>query len=158
MSMSARTWWPAPSASCGRTTQRPRRTVKPDTAETSTSSVSSQSSVTAQLLTDTLPVMSWPANRDNVNLTARRLPAPAAKSGQLDDSDLEVFRKQAACLNFPAEFHFGKLTGERLQSFHCARHTHSSKQRGWRIEVRINFPFPPLFQTCVLRRRRLPQT
>ncbi|KAF0033770.1 hypothetical protein F2P81_013836 [Scophthalmus maximus] len=32
------------------------------------------------------------------------------KSGQLDDSDLEVFRKQAACLNFPAEFHFGKLT------------------------------------------------
>jgi len=29
------------------------------------------------------------------------------KSGKLDDAHLEVFKKQAACLDFPAEFHFG---------------------------------------------------
>ncbi|XP_053181762.1 uncharacterized protein LOC128365141 isoform X3 [Scomber japonicus] len=29
------------------------------------------------------------------------------KAGKLDDDDLEVFKKQAACLNFPANFHFG---------------------------------------------------
>ncbi|XP_054467452.1 uncharacterized protein LOC129101600 [Anoplopoma fimbria] len=32
------------------------------------------------------------------------------KTGKLDDSHLEVFKKQAACLNFPAEFHFGEST------------------------------------------------
>ncbi|XP_019956439.2 uncharacterized protein [Paralichthys olivaceus] len=32
------------------------------------------------------------------------------KSGKLDDADLDVFKKQAACLNFPAEFHFGEAT------------------------------------------------
>ncbi|CAB1438415.1 unnamed protein product [Pleuronectes platessa] len=32
----------------------------------------------------------------------------AAKSGKLDDADLDVFKKQAACLNFPAEFHFSE--------------------------------------------------
>ncbi|CAK6970493.1 uncharacterized protein LOC128365141 isoform X1 [Scomber scombrus] len=32
------------------------------------------------------------------------------KSGKLDDDDLEVFKKQAACLNFAADFHFGGIT------------------------------------------------
>ncbi|XP_053181761.1 uncharacterized protein LOC128365141 isoform X2 [Scomber japonicus] len=32
------------------------------------------------------------------------------KAGKLDDDDLEVFKKQAACLNFPADFHFGGIT------------------------------------------------
>ncbi|KAL6114334.1 uncharacterized protein ACO6RY_05123 [Pungitius sinensis] len=32
------------------------------------------------------------------------------KTGKLDLPDLEVFKKQAACLNFPPEFHFGETT------------------------------------------------
>ncbi|CAK6970491.1 uncharacterized protein LOC128365141 isoform X3 [Scomber scombrus] len=32
------------------------------------------------------------------------------KSGKLDDDDLEVFKKQAACLNFAANFHFAGIT------------------------------------------------
>jgi len=32
------------------------------------------------------------------------------KSGKLDDAQLEVFKKQAACLNFAADFHFGQIT------------------------------------------------
>ncbi|XP_029998637.1 uncharacterized protein LOC115425317 [Sphaeramia orbicularis] len=32
------------------------------------------------------------------------------KSGKLDPFDLEVFKKQASCLNFPSEFHFGHST------------------------------------------------
>lgn len=32
------------------------------------------------------------------------------KSGTLDASDLEVFKKQAECLNFPSDFHFGEGT------------------------------------------------
>ncbi|XP_034450645.1 uncharacterized protein LOC117767279 [Hippoglossus hippoglossus] len=32
------------------------------------------------------------------------------KSGKLDDADLDVFKKQAACLNLRAEFHFGETT------------------------------------------------
>jgi len=32
------------------------------------------------------------------------------KSGKLDDAHLEVYKKQAACLNFPADFHFGEIT------------------------------------------------
>ncbi|XP_044053682.1 uncharacterized protein LOC122876877 [Siniperca chuatsi] len=30
------------------------------------------------------------------------------KSGKLDPAHLEVFRRQATCLNFPPEFHFGE--------------------------------------------------
>ncbi|XP_029296056.1 uncharacterized protein LOC115013719 [Cottoperca gobio] len=32
------------------------------------------------------------------------------KAGKLDDTDLEFVKKQAACLNFPPEFHFGDNT------------------------------------------------
>ncbi|XP_040011208.1 uncharacterized protein LOC120805228 [Xiphias gladius] len=32
------------------------------------------------------------------------------KSGELDASHLDVFKKQAACLNFPPDFHFGGTT------------------------------------------------
>ncbi|KAL7392474.1 hypothetical protein ABVT39_025269 [Epinephelus coioides] len=32
------------------------------------------------------------------------------KFGKLNDSDLEVFKKQAACLNLPPEYHFGEST------------------------------------------------
>uniref|UniRef100_G3P718 Apolipoprotein M n=1 Tax=Gasterosteus aculeatus aculeatus TaxID=481459 RepID=G3P718_GASAC len=32
------------------------------------------------------------------------------KTGKLDLPDMEVFKKQAACLNFPPEFHFGEST------------------------------------------------
>ncbi|XP_078141494.1 uncharacterized protein LOC144539632 [Centroberyx gerrardi] len=32
------------------------------------------------------------------------------KTGKVEASQLEVFKKQAACLNFPSEFHFGEDT------------------------------------------------
>lgn len=32
------------------------------------------------------------------------------RTGKLDDPYLEVFKKQAACLNFPLGFHFGEIT------------------------------------------------
>uniref|UniRef100_A0A3Q3X727 Uncharacterized protein n=1 Tax=Mola mola TaxID=94237 RepID=A0A3Q3X727_MOLML len=36
------------------------------------------------------------------------------KNGTLDDSHLEAFKKQAGCLSFPTDFHFGGTTGEIL--------------------------------------------
>ncbi|XP_061673222.1 uncharacterized protein LOC133499329 [Syngnathoides biaculeatus] len=36
------------------------------------------------------------------------------KSGRLDDAHLEVFKKQAACLDFKEELHFGERTGKML--------------------------------------------
>ena len=57
-------------------------------------------------------------------------PHPAAKSGELDSSDLDVFKKQAACLNFSPDFHFGDSTGKRPQTLCRDYDTHSSNQYG----------------------------
>lgn len=45
---------------------------------------------------------------------------PAGRNTLLPASDLETFRKQAACLNFPplAKFHFNTTKGEMAQVFH----------------------------------------
>lgn len=53
------------------------------------------------LWTDTSVTVGKAGSREGRNLYL------FTKSGKLDDSDLEVFKKQAACLNFPSEFHFG---------------------------------------------------
>lgn len=40
---------------------------------------------------------------------------PIAKTGTLDESHLEMFKKQAACHGFLMEFHFGENTGKIVQ-------------------------------------------
>lgn len=56
------------------------------------------------------------------------LPVPAAKTGILDDSHLDVFKKQAACFGFPPDFHFGEATGKMLLSLrlHLSKHNRCS--------------------------------
>lgn len=74
---------------------------------------------------------------------------PAAKTGKLDLPDMEVFKKQAACLNFPPEFHFGESTGEML-IHRCTNHT--KEHRSWNLFSCLSTRFPPpVFRSVSLR-------
>lgn len=74
---------------------------------------------------------------------------PAAKTGKLDLPDMEVFKKQAACLNFPPEFHFGESTGEML-IHRCTNHTKEHRSCNLFRCLSTRFP-PPVFRSVSLR-------
>lgn len=74
------------------------------------------------------------------------LPAVSAKTGALDASHLEEFKKQASCLNFTADFHFGETTGKMLSpTLTLSPYLSSNTGRKYMWLDLLH-----LFQTCVL--------